>query len=256
MAVNSDKEIQQLKKRLRELAEKSYRQGIYTFSNFLGLSEQDIFWEMEKELQFAGYKLWGGQEDADRRMLRFGSEKEFGYEEEFPVACIHMKPLLVKFADDFSHRDFLGALMNLGIDRGTIGDIKVAQKEGYLFCQTSIAPFICEHLEKVRHTNIRCRIVEDAGDIPREEPEPEQIQVTSERIDGVVSKVYNMSRSESMNMFRDRKVYVDGRLNENNSRILKPGEAVNVRGYGKFIYSGIKYETKKGKLCLEVRVFR
>lgn len=282
MALDTEKDLQQLKNRLRELADKSYHQNIYTFSSFLGLSEQDVFWQMERELSFAGYKLcgvgdsvWSEGEvsdgakdrlrsadnsligaDCDRKVLRFGNPTELGYEEPFPIVCIHMKPLLSKFSDKFSHRDFLGALMNLGIDRSTIGDIKVGEKEGYLFCLESIAEYICENLDKVKHTNIKCEIVQDMGEIPVEEPEELVVLASGERIDGVVSKVYNMSRSDSLSMFREKKVYVNGRLCENNSRTLKSGETVNVRGYGKFIYEGVNYETKKGKLSLKVRVFR
>lgn len=257
MPGDTEKEIKQLQKRFLELAQKSYHQNIFTFSNFLGLSEQNVFRQMEDDLRFAGFTLWGGQENTDRKMVRFGLPDTLGYEEPFPIACIHMKPLMAKFADAFSHRDFLGALMNLGIERDTVGDIKVGEKEGYLFCLASIAPFICENLNKVKHTSIQCVIVDGAGTLQEEEPESVFIQVSSERIDAVISKVYHLSRSDSIQMFRERKVYVDGRLNENNSRMLKTGEIINVRGFGKFMYDGEnKYETKKGKLCVHVKVFR
>ncbi len=252
MALEKEKDLRQLQNRLRELADKSYQQNIFTFSGFLGLSEQDVFWQMERELSFAGYTFWGG----DRKVLRFGNPEEMGYEEPFPVVCVEMKPLLAKFSDRFSHRDFLGALMNLGIERSTIGDIKVGEKEGYLFCLESIAPYICENLDKVKHTNIRCQIVEDMGEVPEEEPEELVVLAAGERMDGVISKVYNMSRSDSLSMFREKRVYVNGRLCENNSRLLKSGETVNVRGYGKFIYDGVNYETKKGKLSIKIRIFR
>ena len=262
MAVDTEKDLQQLRNRFRELAEKSYHQNIYTFSGFLGLAEQDVFWQMEKELSYAGYcfsgRCSGGenpQEQSDRKVLRFGKPEELGYEEEFPIVCVHMKPLAAKFADTFSHRDFLGALMNLGIDRSTIGDIKVGEKEGYLFCLDSIAVFICENLDKVKHTNIRCEMISEAGQVPEEQPKEVVIQASGERADGVIAKVYHMSRTESLDMFREKKVYVNGRLCENNSRNLKPEDVVNVRGFGKFRYQGVQYETKKGKLCMKISLF-
>lgn len=265
MAFETEKDLQQLRNRLRELADKSYHQSIYTFSPFLGLAEQDVFWQMERELQYAGYTLCGGvvsgeeagQEiSADRKIIRFGRPEELGYEEPFPIVCIHMKPLLAKFSDRFSHRDFLGALMNLGIDRSTIGDIKVGEKEGYLFCMESIAEYICENLDKVKHTNIKCAVVKDMGEVPVEQPEEMTVLASGERIDGVISKVYNMSRADSLSMFREKKVYVNGKLCENNSKTLKTGEVVNVRGFGKFVYLGVQYETKKGKLNLKVAVYK
>ena len=256
MAQENDKEIQQLKNRFRDLAERSYSQNIYTFTGFLGLAELDIFHGLERELGYAGFTLYGGCEDADRQMIRFGGEDRLGYEVPFPIVCIHIKPLIARFADELSHRDFLGALMNLGIERSTIGDIKAGEKEACLFCVESIAPFICENLEQVRHTHVKCTVTEDMADFPQEEPVPVNIQVQSLRVDAVLARVYNMSREKSLNLFRAGKVYVNGRLCENNSRLLKPSETVNARGYGKFRVAGEPRETRKGKLAVDVVVYR
>lgn len=256
MAQENDKEIQQLKNRFRDLAERSYSRNIYTFTGFLGLAELDIFHRMEKELGYAGYTLYGGCEDADRKMIRFGEEVRLGYEMPFPIVCIHIKPLIARFADELSHRDFLGALMNLGIQRSTIGDIRAGEKEACLFCVDSIAPFICENLVQVRHTHVKCTVTEDMSEFPQEEPVPVPIQVQSLRVDAVLAKVYNMSREKSLDLFRTGKVYVNGRLCENNSRLLKSSDTVNARGYGKFRIEGETGETRKGKLAIEVVVYR
>ncbi len=86
MSVENEKEIQQLKNRIRELADKSYNQNQYTFTGFLGLAEQDALWQVEREVKFAGITLYGGREEAERKLLRFGSEAELGYEQPFPSA--------------------------------------------------------------------------------------------------------------------------------------------------------------------------
>lgn len=256
MPQENEKEVQQLKNRFRDLAERSYSQGIFTFTGFLGLSEQEIFWRQERELSHAGYTLEGGCQGADRVMIRFGSEAQLGYQVPFPIVCIHIRPLMQKFADDLSHRDFLGALMNMGIDRSTLGDIKVGDREAYLFCLDTVSNFICENLTQVRHTHVCCSVTEDYAAIPQEEPEIMNIQVQSLRVDAVLSKVYNMSREKSLELFRAGKVYVNGRLCENNSRLLKPGETVNARGFGKFSLTGEPRETRKGRLAMEASVYR
>lgn len=256
MSIESEKEIQQLKNRFRDLADKSYTQNVFTFSGFLGLSEQDVFWQMEGDLKYVPYGLWGGTDQTDRKVLRFGSREELGYEEPYPIVCVHIRPLSEKFADDFSHRDFLGALMSLGIDRGTLGDIRVGGREGYLFCLDSIAEYICDNLDQVRHTHVKCEIVDVMKELPEDVPEELEVLVSSERIDAVAAKVYKRSRSDMLNLFRAGKVYVGGRLCENNSRLLKAGDVVNVRGFGKFLYGGPKYETKKGKLSVQTLLYR
>jgi RNA-binding protein YlmH len=64
-----------------------------------------------------------------------------------------------------------------------------------------------------------------------------------------------MSRSESVELFRAKKVFVNGRLNENNSGQLKPGDKVSVRGFGRFKYMGVSGETRKGKLNVDVAMY-
>jgi len=255
MASDNEKELQNLRSRLRDLADKSYQQNIFCFTNFLGLSELDTFWRMEAECKSAGYTLFGGYEAAERQVIRFGSVEELGYEVPFPIVCVHIRPVAAKFAENLSHRDFLGALMNLGIERNTLGDIKVAEKEAYLFCLESMAEFICDHLEKVRHTHVTCQ-VEAFESAEEEAPEICVIQVASLRIDACIAKVYNQSRSDCIELFRSGKVFVNGRLCENNAKILKSGETVNARGFGKFTMQGEARETRKGKLSVEMAVFR
>lgn len=244
-----------LRKRLKELAQKAWQNNVYTFTGFLGLSDLSCFYEMERELAFVPAAVFGGSEDAERAMIRFGSPELFGYEEEFPVVCLKIRPLLQKFAEDLSHRDFLGALMNLGIERSTLGDIILKDNQCYLFCTRSIAPFIIENLGRVKHTSVLC---EEAEEIPvqrEEELEEIKIQAASERIDGVISKVYKLSRSESAELFRQKKIFVNGRLCENSSRMLKAQDKVSVRGHGRFIYVETQGISKKGKLNAAVLVY-
>ena len=82
------------------------------------------------------------------------------------------------------------------------------------------------------------------------------MSVSSELIDGVIAKLYQMSRSTSIEHFRLKKVFVNGRLCENNSAILKADDVITVRGYGKFIYRGVSYTNKKGSIKKRIRTIR
>ena len=244
-----------LKKRLTELAEKSYRNNQYVFTNFLNMAEMNAFFEMRKEISYIPFTAFGGTENCERQMLRFGSEEMFGYEEAFPICCIQAEPLIEKFADNFTHRDFLGAIMNLGIEREVVGDIAIKGKKAYIFCTEKIAPYIEENLTQVKHTSMRCTVLSKAPDILKPTLEKREVTAASERIDAVLGKLLNLSRSQSILTFREKKVFVNGRQCENNSYQLKSGDVITCRGFGKFIYEGVKYETKKGKICAEVSVY-
>ena len=244
-----------LKKRLAELAEKSYRNNQYVFTNFLNMAEMNAFYEMRNEISYVPFTAFGGTDNCERQMLRFGSEELFGYEEPFPICCILAEPLLEKFADNFTHRDFLGAIMNLRIEREVVGDIAIKGKKAYIFCTEQIAPYIAEQLVQVKHTSMRCQILEQAPEILQPTLEKREVTAASERIDAVLGKLLNLSRSQSILAFREKKVFVNGRQCENNSYQLKAGDVIACRGFGKFIYEGVKYETKKGKICAEVSVY-
>lgn len=247
--------MERLKKRLLELAEKSYRNNQYLFTNFLNLAEMNAFYEIEKEISYVPYTIFGGAENCERVMIRFGSEELFGYEEPFPICCIQAEPLMEKFADQFTHRDFLGAIMNLGIEREIVGDIAVKGKKAYIFCTEKIAPYIAENLVQVKHTSMRCTILTEIPDILKPTLEKREVTAASERIDAVLGKLCNLSRSQSVQAFREKKVFVNGKQCENNSYLLKKGDIVTCRGFGKFIYEGIQCETKKGKFCVRVSVY-
>lgn len=255
----NDKELLQLKNRLLELADKSYGRGVYTYTPFLSLSQQQVFYEVKGELSYAGYGMEGGASACERKMIRFGSPENLGYDEEYPIAVIEMRPVMPKFADMLTHRDFLGAIMNLGIERSTIGDIFVQGQDreqyGILFCQQSIVPYLLENLHQIKHTNIKCRVVD--GEIALQSAEPEKLTVTvsSVRIDSVIAKLYHISRSQSLALFSAGRIFVNGIAMENNSYQLKKDDAVTVRGYGKFLYYGQAGETKKGKEKVSVGVF-
>ena len=120
-----DKELQLLEKRFAELADRAWQQNLFVFTGFLSLAEQEVLWRSAAK---AGVhiELYGGMDGAERCMGRFGDPEEFGYEEPFPICAVKIEPLAEKFAENFSHRDFMGAILNLGIDRSTIGDICVA----------------------------------------------------------------------------------------------------------------------------------
>ncbi len=256
MAAETEKELQQAKKRFAELAEKSYRQNIYTFTDFLSLAEQEALHRAMEEKRFRAFGLWGGNENCERQMARFGLPEELGYEEAFPVAAVKISPLMEKFADELTHRDYLGAVMNLGIDRSTVGDIFIEGKHAWLYCAERIAPFLCENLTQVRHTSVKCGRAEgDRLPAPRE-PERTGLVVSGLRADAVLAKVYSLSRSQSLALFSGKKVYVNGRLCENNSYTLKAGDRVSARGYGRFVFYGEENATRKGRLNVTVGVYR
>ena len=133
-----------------------------------------------------------------------------------------IRPSAPKFAEALSHRDFLGALMNLGIERDVLGDIIVRDSVGYVFCEDAMAAYLADNITQVRHTVMTTEVTKEC---------PGQL-----------------SRTRSTELFHAGKIFVNGRQYDRNSGILKSGDIVSVRGFGKFVFRGFLQETKKGRI--------
>ena len=109
----------------------------------------------------------------------------------------------------------MGAILNLGIERSTVGDIWVEGKSAYVFCTDAIAPFLQENMVQVRHTKVRCIRLETAEGLPERKFAYREENVASLRSDGIVGAVWKLSRSQSQTLFSQKKVFVNGRSGEN-----------------------------------------
>lgn len=244
-----------MKQRFIDLANTCYQKGHYTFTPFLSLADIDEFFQIRKEISYVDYTLYGGNEGAERQMIRFGSEGMFGYVEEFPISCIYCRPVISRFAGEMGHRDVLGALMNLGLERDVIGDIWVKDQECYFFCLEKMSSYICDNLTKIRHTNVVCIKADGLPEEYRPERRREEYVVASERCDALLSKICKLSRGKCILLFQEKKVFVNSRQFENNSGMLREGDIVSVRGFGKFKYLGVVRETKKGRYTVAIEKY-
>ena len=241
-------ESELLAKRFVELAKKSYNHGIYTFTDFLGLAEQSVFESVLREIVGIKYRIFGGSDGCERIMIRFGSEEELGYEIPFPISLIKAEPKSMRYADRLTHRDFLGAVLNLGIERRLIGDIVIRDNVGYIFVKEDISGFIISELTRAKHTELNVSAVNGIPEGELFKTEIRRVQANGERLDALIAKLFSLSREQAQTLFTKRLVFASGRCIESTSYIPKIGEVISVRGKGRFIYRGIDGLSRKGKL--------
>ena len=195
---------------------------------------------------------FGGYENAERVVIGFGEEIK---NEDFPICCIKIEPLQQKFADKLSHRDFLGSLMNLGINRSTLGDIIIDDNCGYLFCLESISDYILENLTRVKHTSVKCTIISADKELKIKEPEEKEIIVSSIRADAIIGAVYKLSRNQVSALFSQQLVFINSKCITKPSAFLRENDVVSVRHKGRFVFCGELRKTKKDRVIVEVKVF-
>lgn len=155
-----------------------------------------------------------------------------------------------KYSDKLTHRDYLGALMHLGIEREIIEDIFVEDDKTYIVAKDQMANYICEELSKVKHTDIVCSVIDELPEGVGPKFKQKTLITSSLRIDGVISKMYKISRNDSKKAFIRNEIAINGNEIQNNSYTLKEGDIVSVRHHGKFIFKEIEKTTKKGNLVL------
>ncbi len=242
-------------RRFEELARQADRGARPVSSPFLSIAQQQLFLQLCPSFSLP-CGLFGGFEGAERKLALFAPSEESLHEAaQTQFALLHIAPKQAKFADALSHRDFLGALLHLGLERDCLGDLLLQDQSAYLFCLKSPAALITQELSKVRHTAVRVQAaaVLPEGLAPRLQPLSHT--VLSPRADAVIAAVFHLSRSAATALFPAEKVQLDGRLCTAPSAVLQPGVLVSVRGFGRFRLDEVGPPNKKGRLRLLLSLY-
>lgn len=244
-----------LQKRFFELSAKAYNSGIFLFSDFLGLAEQSAFYEIEPKVRANGYTVFGGADGCERVMIRFGDEESAGYSLPFPISVLKAAPVSQKFADRLTHRDMLGAIMNLGIERDVVGDIVLRDNVAYIFVKADMTDFIVSELRRAKHTDLSVSIIDTIPDGELFKTERRRIQINAPRADAIIARAFGLSREDSQALFSKKLVFINGAVSSSPDKKLREGDKVSARGHGRLIYAGEVGTTKKGKLNIEVDLY-
>ena len=157
--------------------------------------------------------------------------------------------------EKISHRDFLGAILGLGIVREKIGDILIYDDYGIVILKAEIKDYVKYNLDKIGRQNVEIEEISLEQIRPIEDKYREiRATVSSLRLDLFISKAYNLSRQESDSLIKSSRVKVNWEPMEKASRELEEGDVVSVKGYGRSYLHSIEGISKKGKTILIIRI--
>ena len=202
---NLEKDQYLLEKRFIELSRNAYQRDFITYSDFLNLNEQNILHTLPKENLFTQILTFGGYGMAERQMAAFIPDALYlrcGKKEldpaliRYPFKALQVLPLNRKFSEDLTHRDYLGSILNLGIDRSKTGDILIENNTAILFAHDDIVSFLCSELTRIRHTSVKTEEL-PSFDI-QYTPKYEELTgtVASVRLDSLLSLAFSSSRTK------------------------------------------------------------
>ena len=219
------------------------------FMSFMSERRQAVASEYLKTVCFDNYLFFGGYENSERKILGLF----FDEVTEFPISAIEFN---FRSSDKLSHRDFLGALMSLGIERETVGDILVEDGRCIVFVKSELKDYIVSQLFKIG--NVGVRIIEaNLNHLPEGRGYDEAFYtVSSLRLDNIISAVTGLSREKTKILILSGNVSYNFIPNQNVSLILKEKDSFIIRGKGKYIINGILGETRKGRIKISVIHFR
>lgn len=204
---------------------------------FLDKKEQK---QIQRILKKKQYQIFIPYEDADKVIL---------YKESLPNIVLFK----IKCPEKVRHQDVLGSVLSLGIDSSYIGDIVFYQGSFYIYVLNEISTFLKNNWINIAKYKIKL-IEEDLSVLQnyKKEYEELEIQVSSLRVDNVLSSLCNLSRKQISEKIKNKEVFVNEEILTKNVYFLKENDTFSIRKYGKFKYKNIKKETKKQKLIIEV----
>ena len=225
------------------------RKNIPANTAFLSLRELEmtnfLFGQQEGLMAFGGYP------DAERKMLVFLPDywdEESLWSEDSPLACLRATFF---DGDTPSHRDFLGALMGIGIARETVGDICVGKGSCDFFVTKEIAPYVLQQFTGAGRTKVHLEQI-PLSEVSVPEPEVKEIKdtVASVRLDSVISSGFRIGRSLAAQYVTQGKAAIDGLPCEKPDKAVAEGAKISVRGLGKIKLHSVGGMTKKGRISL------
>lgn len=197
-----------------------------------------------------GVHSYGIFEDAERKLVAFSDNPIWSY----PVGLVKVKGKS-KF-NKLQHKDYLGALMALGIKREKFGDLILKGDECYIAVQEEIIDYIKMNFTNIGRSNCTISVLDPYNcEVPAYDFETIIVNVSSLRMDCIVSTLCNVSRNKAEELIRHSKVLVDYSENFGKNKVLKCDSIITIRGYGKFKIVEEVGWTKSGKIKMLVKKF-
>lgn len=241
--------------------------SMITSSDFLDMHERSVVSEIRLGYSDVKMVFYGIFEAAERTVAVFLPEyvearncdelKSYFNEnpEDNPLSAIKLEK--DKFSPALSHRDYLGALMGLGIRRETTGDIAVDENGCRIAVLSKIAPFIAENMSKAGRGTLKAEIIpaSQAEESSESAGVPDSFTVSSMRLDSVVKNAFRVSRGDAATAIESGVVFV------NDVECVKPdkkvfaGDKIVFRRKGRIIVKDCSSVSKKGRIIVEIMRF-
>ncbi|MBR5094827.1 MAG: RNA-binding protein [Oscillospiraceae bacterium] len=240
-------------RRAEDLAERCERSGMLTRSGFLSPAER---YQLENWAKRSGTKLFfcGGMPDAERTVAFFLPD---WMEEDALDPQEHLRAMKIQaFFGEPSHRDYMGAILGMGIGREWLGDILVSGDTAHVFCM----PSVLEHLLSIEKVGRICVKAEEvplsAVPVPKREVEELSFSVMSMRLDAIAAGMFRLSRAEAARQIETGALSLNYEECLKTDKLVQAGDVISLRGRGKGKVTGTGGTSRKGRIFVYAEIRR
>lgn len=220
-------------------------------TDFLDPYERSLVKSILNRFVEVSYLEFGGLDNSERKI--FVIFPYFYTEDQIELKINYLR--VNGDLKDLNHKDYLGAILNLGIKRNKIGDILVNEEHTDLVLKEEISDFILLNLDRVGNKKVSLEQV-NIDDLSEPQIEYKEISrsLSSLRLDAYLSAVYNLSRQESIEFIKSNKVKVNWQEQTKASKELNEGDLVSAKGFGRSILFEVGSYTKKRRIHILVKI--
>ena len=228
--------------------------GVPAHTPFLSLAEQDGVARLLAACGHPGHLFWGGWEGAERKLCAFPPDwmeaEAFQTGEECPITAV-----TVSVPPDAkpTHRDYLGAILGLGLTREKIGDLLVGEGLCQVLLLREVAHVLLTQLDQVGRARVRvtpCSL--GALQPPEQKTKTIRDTVATLRLDAVAATGFSLSRSRMSALIASKKLTLNGRECDKSDHTVEEGDVLTCRGLGKCVLREVAGTSKKGRIMIVV----
>lgn len=239
--------------KLVDFAGQALKNRKYKLSGFLTPFEQEMANTIANSLGDLKVEFDGGFVGAERQRAAFCHE-DFAGTPVFEIAVIKSE-----WNGEFArlgHRDVLGSVLSLGVERECIGDIIATKEFAKIIVDKKMVDYFVANLKRIGEIGVETSVDELDSIEPKEERVKEiRATVASLRADSIAAAGFGMSRSKMASEIESEKVKLNWQTVKNAAQTIKEGDILSMRGRGRLEVSEIRGQTKKGRIGVLLKRF-
>ena len=258
----TNEEDKLLVSKLLDKIEFTTRRNKIEYTDFLDMRQRQLLEKVMSEIKYTNYITFGGYKTAERTVIITYPEnlKEIFKEDRFEYSTV-MEIIRIVLPNElkgiYSHRNYLGGVIKIGMKREKIGDIITRHEGADLIVLKEASKYILNGLKELTRFKKAEFEVLALKELRIEEPKLEKMSIIipSMRIDSMVSDIIRTSRAKALEIIKEERVFVNHQLVTKGSKEVKENDIITVRGKGRFKVGTIVNSTKRGNLVVEIEKY-